>query len=124
VIKEWVARPRPCHLVHGEQVVQGLHLLVNCGGGKSFPSSHAVNNFAVATVFSRYYRRGSWAFFSWAALIGLSRAFVGVHFPSDILGGALIGTGVGAAIAAGWTWLSRRYFPGLAVDPAPCDKAI
>ena len=87
VIKTLVARPRPCHEINGIPVLQGIHLLVNCGSGKSFPSSHAVNNFAMATLFAYYYRRWTWAFFAWAALVALSRVGVGVHYPSDIAGG-------------------------------------
>src|SRR5512135_2571135 len=57
VIKPWVDRLRPCHTIDGLPIVQNIHLLVSCGPGKSFPSSHAVNNFAVATLFTFYYRR-------------------------------------------------------------------
>jgi undecaprenyl-diphosphatase len=113
VIKELVGRARPCHMIGGVPVVSDIHLLVTCGGGKSFPSSHAVNNFAVAAMFSAYYRRWAWAFFAWATLVGLSRIFVGVHYPSDVLGGAVIGVGVGLACV--WTWQAvvRRWLPSL-----------
>ena len=50
VIKEIVGRPRPCHEMNGLPIMQSIHLLVDCGPGKSFPSSHAVNNFAEATA--------------------------------------------------------------------------
>lgn len=118
LIKELVSRPRPCHEIGGVPVVQGIHMLVDCGAGKSFPSSHAVNNFAVATLFSRYYRRWRWAFYAWAALVALSRPAVGVHYPSDILGGAVIGTCVALALVAIWIWISGRFFPRLSV-PSP-----
>ncbi len=98
VLKELVGRPRPCHMMDGQPIVQGIHLLVNCGSGKSFPSSHAVNNFALATLFSFYYRRWTWAFMTWASLVALSRVAVGVHYPSDILGGAVIGALIAAAM--------------------------
>ncbi len=117
VIKALVDRPRPCHEVGGIPVLQGIHLLVNCGSGKSFPSSHAVNNFAMATLFAYYYRRWTWAFFAWAALVALSRLGVGVHYPSDIAGGAIIGTFIAAAIIALWTALQRRYFPRFTAAP-------
>lgn len=117
VLKELIARPRPCHEINGLPIVQGLHLLVNCGGGKSFPSSHAVNNTAVAALFSRYYPRGRWAFFSWAGLVALSRSAVGVHYPSDILGGAVIGLLIGLGVIALWTAIQRKYFPRLAISP-------
>jgi undecaprenyl-diphosphatase len=116
LIKEFVSRPRPCHEIGGVPIVQGIHMLVDCGPGKSFPSSHAVNNFAFATLFSSYYRRWRWWFFGWAALVALSRPAVGVHYPSDIMGGAAIGVCVSLALIFLWTQAARRFFPRLAVD--------
>jgi undecaprenyl-diphosphatase len=116
VIKSIVQRPRPCHIINGATIVPDINLLVGCGGGKSFPSSHAVNNFAVATLFAWYYRRGKYWLYAWASLIAISRVFVGVHYPSDVVGGALIGTGVALAILATWSYMSRRWFPSLAVN--------
>lgn len=111
VIKEWVSRLRPCHTVDGVNIVQGIRMLVDCGPGKSFPSSHAVNNFAVGMIFSHYYPKWKWAFFSWAGLVALSRPAVGVHYPSDILGGAVIGTCVALAVIYLWTAIERRLSP-------------
>jgi undecaprenyl-diphosphatase len=115
VIKEFVGRARPCHSVNGVPVVPDVHLLVTCGGGKSFPSSHAVNNFGVAVLLSFYFRRWKWAFFTWAGLVALSRVAVGVHYPSDIAGGAIIGSLVGLGVAWGWTAITRKWFPRLTV---------
>jgi undecaprenyl-diphosphatase len=111
LLKEWFARPRPCHSIDGAQVVQGLHLLVDCGPGKSFPSSHAVNNFALGTLFSFYYRRWTAAFMAWAGLVGFSRIAVGVHFPLDVLGGAVIGVLLASCLIYAWKYLERRL-PG------------
>jgi undecaprenyl-diphosphatase len=93
-------------------------MLVDCGPGKSFPSSHAVNNFGVATLFSFYYRKWTWAFIGWASLVALSRPAVGVHYPSDILGGAIIGCAVAGFVI--WTWLNveRRLMGHDNSDPA------
>jgi undecaprenyl-diphosphatase len=115
VIKELVARPRPCHQIGGVAVIPGIHLLVDCGGGKSFPSSHAVNNFGVATLLTFYFRRWWWAFYLWATLVAVSRVAVGVHYPSDILAGAAIGSAVALAIIGLWMLFQRRFFPAL--DP-------
>ena len=101
-IKEWVGRLRPCAEINGVPIVQGIHMLVECGPGRSFPSSHAVNNFAVGTLFSYYYPKWKWGFLGWASLVALSRPAVGVHYPSDILGGAIIGSGVSLLVV--WTW--------------------
>ncbi len=109
LIKPWVDRLRPCHTVDGVPMVQHVHLLVSCGPGKSFPSSHSVNNFAVATLFTYYYRKIGPYVYGWAAVIALSRVAVGVHYPSDILGGALIGTLVSFAVITLWMQVLRLY---------------
>jgi membrane-associated phospholipid phosphatase len=104
VIKPFFDRQRPCY------VLKTVHLLVACGSGKSFPSSHAVNMFAVAVVCSYFYRRWRWVFFSFAATIAYSRVYVGVHYPSDAAGGALIGSLIGL----GMVFLVKyavKYFP-------------
>lgn len=122
VIKDIFMRPRPCHLVDGAAAVEGVRLLVGCGGGFSFPSSHAVNHFAAATFLSNYYPRASRYLFGYAALVALSRVFVGVHYPSDIAGGALIGMGVGWLFSAAWTairGLAPPLFPYGPADAAP-----
>jgi undecaprenyl-diphosphatase len=119
VIKPVFKRARPCHSVEGVPVVQNIHMLVDCGGGKSFPSSHAVNNFAVATLFAFFYRRWTWAFFTWAALVALSRVTAGVHYPSDILGGAVLGAAVAALLLWIWHTLARSAAPWLRLTPRP-----
>lgn len=110
-IKELVGRARPCHQVDGVSVIQGIHMLVDCGPGKSFPSSHAVNNFAVGTIFSYYYPKWKWWFLGWAALVALSRPAVGVHYPSDILGGAVLGTMIALFLIWAWRNIERRFLP-------------
>ncbi len=108
VLKDLFDRARPCHGTGEDHVVYGLRLLVNCGSGKSFPSSHAVNNFAVATLFSSFYPNYRYAFFGWAALVAISRSAVGVHYPSDVLGGALVGVGVAFLFLHAWEWTKKR----------------
>ena len=109
ILKELIGRPRPCHIVDGCPVVEGVRLLVDCGPGKSFPSSHAVNNFAVATLFSFYYRKWTWAFMVWASLVALSRPAVGVHYPSDIIGGAILGALVAMGLIQAWQFIEHRF---------------
>lgn len=122
-IKDLVSRPRPCHEVDGVAIIQGIHLLVDCGPGKSFPSSHAVNNFAVATLFSFYYRKWLPAFVAGASLVALSRPAVGVHYPSDILAGACLGTGIALGVIMVWTRVQNRFFPSLQIPPPPLPPA-
>jgi undecaprenyl-diphosphatase len=101
VIKHLVARMRPCF------TLPDVNLLVRCGSGLSFPSSHAVNNFAAATIFSYYYRRWTWAFITYASLVALSRPYVGVHYPSDVVGGAVIGALVCFIILFLWLFVEK-----------------
>lgn len=103
LVKPIVGRARPCHIVNGVVQVEHLRLLVDCGPGKSFPSSHAVNFFAAAVLFSYYYRKWFWAFVTIASIEAYSRVYVGVHYPFDALGGAFIGGVCAAVVIFGWT---------------------
>ncbi len=85
VIKEIFKRPRPC------QTLGEVRQLFPCGGGKSFPSGHATNTFAVAMVVMLFYRRVGQYVMVWAFFVSLSRVYGGVHYPSDITGGAISG---------------------------------
>ncbi len=64
----------------------------------SFPSGHAATSFAGATLLARSVPRLAVPFYALAAAIALSRIYVGVHYPLDILGGALLGFGVATAL--------------------------
>jgi len=91
-LKDLVGRLRPC------KTLEDIVLLVKCGPGKSFPSSHASNNFTVAMVLSHYYKSKKWLFITIAALIAISRVVVGVHYPIDIIAGSAIGIAIGWGI--------------------------
>ncbi len=86
IIKEFVQRLRPCNVL--EDVITPL----GCQGTYSFPSNHAVNNFAAAVFFYLLFPRLKWALFITAALVAISRVYLGLHYPSDILAGAITGT--------------------------------
>lgn len=103
-IKPLVGRIRPC------AVLDGVRLLVDCGSGLSFPSSHAVNNFAGATLITRFYPKQKIFWFSIASLIALSRPYVGVHYPSDILAGGIIGSTIALLLYALWRFIEQIYF--------------
>jgi undecaprenyl-diphosphatase len=90
ILKPLTARLRPCH-TPGLQ--HELINLVDCVGLYSFCSSHAALSFAIAHSVVRWSKGlyGIKLFYVWAALIALSRVYLGVHFPSDILAGSVIG---------------------------------
>jgi membrane-associated phospholipid phosphatase len=96
VIKKSVKRLRPCKVI---EKPADLHLLVPCGSGYSFPSSHAANHFAIAVflglVFGKIFRWVRWPLLLWAAGISLAQVYVGLHFPLDVTAGALLGSLLG-----------------------------
>jgi undecaprenyl-diphosphatase len=102
-MKSWFGRLRPCF------ALEGVRTLVDCGSGYSFPSSHAVNNFSAATVLAYYYRRYRWGFYLFAGVIAFSRMYVGVHYPSDVLGGAIVGTIFSSSILFLWLSIEKHF---------------
>ena len=93
VFKYGFERLRPCS---DPTFAMHVRLLVkHCSGGYSFTSSHAANHFGMATFFFFTFHnllgRWAWVAFIWAAAICYAQVYVGVHYPFDILGGALLG---------------------------------
>jgi len=87
-IKLIVKRPRP--------VLEGLPPLGGAPSSLSFPSAHATASFAVATAITRIQPELGVPLYVVAALMALSRPYLGMHYPSDILAGALLGLAIGA----------------------------
>ncbi len=102
-IKSLVARPRPCHGIVSD------HLLKGCSDSFSFPSSHAVNIFCAATILSRIYPKAMIPAYVFAAMVGYSRVYIGVHYPFDVLGGAVIGIAIGYLVSAVVLKVSRHF---------------
>ncbi|MFN6945350.1 MAG: phosphatase PAP2 family protein [Cytophagaceae bacterium] len=93
IMKPLVGRLRPCH---DEAVQDLLYLAAGCGGKYGFFSSHAANSFA-ALVFLSCYFRSRWCLILliWAVGVSLSRVYLGVHYPLDIIMGAVSGVLIG-----------------------------
>ncbi len=108
LIKETVDRLRPCN--DPDMMMQVRLLLPACGGGKSFTSSHATNHFGMAAFFFVTFRRllprYAWVGFAWAGAIVYSQVYVGVHYPLDVICGALLGTFIGAVTGC---LFNKRY---------------
>lgn len=101
--KAYFQRIRPCN------VITDLHMLVNCTQSFSMPSSHAVNNFAAATLFSHFYPKYRYVLFSGAFIVAISRIFVGVHYPFDMLAGALLGIIMAMLMLYIWKFINSKF---------------
>ncbi len=99
-LKHVFERPRPCH-------VMDVHLLVNCGPGFSLPSSHAANLFGQAFLYRSVNPKSQKYLIPLAIVVALSRVFVGVHYPFDIVAGAAIGIVIGFLVGV----IFNKFFP-------------
>ena len=86
------------------EVIEGLTRIIEKQSDRSFPSGHTANSMAVGVslwLVSKKYEiigdkklyfpmAAGWAVLVWSVLVGLSRLYVGVHFPTDVLGGAIV----------------------------------
>jgi len=96
VMKDLFARDRPCH------VLTNVKDIANCSNSFSFPSNHAINSFTFATIFTLVYKNLAFFLYVLALLIGYSRVYLGVHYPTDVLSGALCGVLIG--------YIGYKYF--------------
>lgn len=99
-IKKSVQRLRPCN-----DIEQPVRVVIPCGPGYSFTSSHATNHFAIAVfvwlTVRRRFRGWGLPLLFWASLVALAQVYVGVHYPLDVLAGALLGSFIGWLCAEG-----------------------
>lgn len=107
VLKDLFMRERPC------KTLLNVHLLVPCGSGYSLPSTHAANNFTFASIVFLTNARLKVVCLVFASLVAISRVFVGVHYPFDVLLGAIVGTSIGAIVTQLLIKLSEKYIQRL-----------
>jgi membrane-associated phospholipid phosphatase len=104
ILKPLIARPRPCM---DSEFSAKVRLLANyCGSNGSFTSSHAANHFGLAMFFFITLKHlaptYSYLFFVWATLICFAQIYIGVHYPTDVIGGAALGMLIG--------WLTGNFY--------------
>jgi undecaprenyl-diphosphatase len=97
--KQVFLRARPCI------VLEGVRLLVGCTNSPSFPSNHAINAGALATLVVLYMPRVWLPAAALAVLVGYSRIYVGAHYPLDVLAGGVLGIVVAMVFSRGMTLL-------------------
>jgi undecaprenyl-diphosphatase len=103
VIAHLWERPRP-YVTHG----LSTHLLAASSPDPSFPSDHAAAAFAIAFAVLAFSRRAGIGFLAGAALIGVSRIALGLHYPSDVLAGAVVGWASATVVVhIGSRWIGR-----------------
>lgn len=100
LFKDIFLRLRPCH----DPTLGGMARVLNgqCGGQYGFISSHAANTFGLAVfvgaLLKNRYSWMLWAMLLWAAIVSYSRIYLGVHFPGDVLVGAMVGALIGLLV--------------------------
>ena len=91
IFKFGFERLRPCH----DPSLEGLLREVKCGGKFGFYSAHSSNSFFVATyltiLLGKKIKQLPYFLFVWAAIVAYSRVYLGMHFPGDIIIGAIMG---------------------------------
>lgn len=85
IVKRWIARQRPCRACPGiREVTRPLDEF-------SFPSGHTLHSVAFSVIMSAYYPATAWIVWPFTVLVAVSRVVLGLHYPSDVVVGALIG---------------------------------
>ena len=97
-LKELIGRVRPC------RALDGVRLILSCPRSFSMPSGHALSSFAFAAplyFLTREYMTRAWRLYPvvLASLIAFSRLYLGVHYPTDVLAGALLGCVIGLLLS-------------------------
>ena len=104
-LKKTILRPRPWSGMTPDLV---NHLVSSKGENYSFPSNHAANMSGLAVVFSAIYYQYKYLFWSIAGIVIFSRVYIGVHYPSDVISGCIMGSLYGLFIIRCWDHLNNK----------------
>lgn len=110
VIKPIVGRERPFE-------VMGIEPIVSAPNSYSFPSGHTASSFAAATVIAVYARKAGALALAYAGLVGISRMYLLMHWPTDVVAGAAVGVAVALAVLLSMD----RWIPYFRDLPHPGD---
>ena len=105
VVKFLFGRLRPCNKLP----IETLNLIIGCPHNPSFPSSHASNIFALSTVLVYRYRRLLIPMAFITVLVCLSRVYLGLHYPSDVIAGGVCGVLYGSIVIFTYNQVKRKY---------------
>ncbi|HEX9021556.1 MAG TPA: phosphatase PAP2 family protein [Nitrospirota bacterium] len=108
-MKDAVARVRPC------RAIEGVRLIVACPQSYSMPSGHALSSFSFAAplfYLTRRYIEMVWRLYplALASFIAFSRIYLGVHYPTDVLAGAVLGAAIGLSLAVLYELIATEEF--------------
>lgn len=103
VIKPAISRLRPSHVLSDT-----INILIGKGGKYGFVSAHAANIFCATTILSYFYEQWKKPLLFLAILVSISRVYVGVHYPGDIIFGGLYGYGIAWLFITIWVTIKMR----------------
>ena len=112
LFKNVFQRLRPCH---DESLSALVHIVNNhCGGKYSFVSSHATNVFGIVAfmygLLGKRYKWLIWVLLVWGVLVMYSRVYLGVHYPGDVLAGAVVGMIIGSLVLLMYQYADKKWF--------------